>query len=442
MIFMEAREVLTAPAPPYKIDKDSSGNVFYTFDTSEGEQVVQFFKSEARINEYVRYNDDLAERIKPFVTADENNRIYSYELRFGPVDTERNTDFLVDTTTYSLTHKGNPTEVLIGVRGAVEDFIKTSNHDFSVMYFTADGRGRVKTYNLLTKILADKMEVKYFITPDPSISSTYSVYYIFFKDVVHTKKWHYGMKNLHLQNDLNFIINRTKGYYSSFMVEIEFFICDDSGQTIYSPTPRTISYLSITPVGKQINLVPETEFLHFSKEFNYRNGRGVVIEFISERDFEPDSYRSFASSNVYTIGYAYTNALDLWTDENKDLKDEVSFSNNDSSDRFINKIKRLFIDVVENLNDFTLDFIIIKNANSIDPLLHQLIYPIFPYSPAEDEYIKIVDPRDSDFYYIAIYRPGYDIENKEMERNADPDSWTSLPSQRKRDRQLNLPFGF
>lgn len=442
MILIEAREVLTAPAPPYKIDRDSEENVFYTFETSEEDQVVQFLKSRNKINDYVRHNDDLAECIKPFVTADEDNRIYSYELRFGPVNTEGNTNFLVDTTTYSLTHKGNPTEVLIGVRGAVEDFIKTSNHNFSVMYFTAEGRGRVKTYNLLTKILADKMGVKYFITPDPDIFSTHSIYFIFFKDAVHTKEWHYGMKNPQLTINLNFIINLTKRYYSSFMVEIEFFICDDSGQTVHSSTPQTTSYLNIIPVGKQINLVPETEFLHFSKEFNYRNGRGVVIEFISERDFKPDSYRSYVSSSVYTIGSAYTNALDLWTNEYEDLKDEVSFINNDFSDRFINRIKRLFKDVVEDLDDFTLDFIIIKNANSVDPLLHQLIYPIFPYSPAEDEYIKIVDPRDSDFYGIAIYRPGYDIENKEMERNADPDSWTSLPSQRKRDRQLNLPFGF
>ena len=176
MVVNEAIEILNAPRPNYT-KRNYHGVIFYKWKSSTGDMLVSFTPKQVLPNEYPIIGASLEYR--KMLSTDNKGLIYYYEVRFGKK--ELNTEI----EGYELTKTGNPTEILIGVLGATERFQK-EHRDFNYLQYIAIGRGRVKAYNLLTKLMAKKNNLPYYIDGE---NENYANYFVFFTDKTHTKPY-------------------------------------------------------------------------------------------------------------------------------------------------------------------------------------------------------------------------------------------------------------
>lgn len=419
MILNEAREILTAPRPAYTKQEDGE-NILYLFQSSTGPMLVEFLPRE--ISHYNK--SDLAYKIPPEyitnITSDDKGDIHYYELRFGQQDPE----YKNDVRGYEKTNTGNPTEIFIGVLGAVEQFLREYS-EFSFLYYSAAGRGRVKSYNLLTKLMTEIQKVPFFIKNG---ESDHAIYFVFLKDTAHTNPWDYEISEEDEEEE-----EAKKTYYlnSWFNVEDEdeYLRIDlsyallsqeddeDSWEEEEGPYNDTSSEVFIYRVGQGKPLTEDTEFLHFLEGFNALNGIGVYVVYPGE----------------ITPEQAYDNAVDRWAGGSygANMNYDIDTYKLDKELRF------MFKDVSK------IDFIIVKDK-SLDDLVKEWLSEYFDFrSPA---YYSLESPRfsvlddiednEGNPYWIYV-RTDYDYEKSEQ----NVDDWVSLPSQRRRDRQQDLPFG-
>jgi hypothetical protein len=423
MTLQEAQEIKTAPRPQYTISATGYSTI-YKWTASTGDMLVTFLKNGVHVDslQSMYFPNDHYEDI----TMDSNHRVHYYELRFGKADPYENGQVLG----YSLTGTGNPTEIFIGVLGAVEDFM-AKNKDFCMLEYSAQGRGRVKSYNLLTRIMTDIHGLDFYIHGK---AGSQAYYFVFVKDTVHTlpaqlsepepeeddeddeEKTYLllGSNSISPIGDGEFVY---KEWY-----ELRYRTPHDpagyEGDWEDELSGMEFSSMGFQQVGAGVPWNSKCEFLYTLQKFNAFNGSGLVVDYKERPDLERT--REIAENKWPFV--------DSETPVNR------------------TKLLRNLYKLLDDANDY-LDYIIVTDGDLLDTYLMEVLQNFFNFEKAPNfrdwdegrEFNDIVDEDNEGNRFRIYHRLRYDF-SLPVDKGAS--RWTSLPSQRVHDRQQDLPFGY
>lgn len=417
MTLKEAREILTAPRPEYK-KRTYGDNVYYSWKTSVAPMVVELLKK--AIPSYSSIIAEIPPDYQELLTVDDKRFVHFYELRFGQADADGYS------SGYTLTNTGNPTEVFIGVLGAVEQFQKEYS-DFTAIEYTASGRGRVKSYNLLTKLMTANQNLPYHIEGEEGSNATY---FVFFTDSEHTRP--FGSPSMEDEEDeedeevteymRSGNCNAERVSPNRISVFIFYYLLEKTGEDgeweeSEGPFDSTEARVVLSKIGKGIPISDEsTEFLYDLKKFNPMNGTGILVDYVFNHTPEDADDRSVQT---------WRNA-----DDGGNLDDY--------------EVYKYLADMLK--PEESLDYIIVKSGKDLDSYAKDWLENYFDfrrvggyYSNQGLSYDVMEDWDNGGVTYNIYYRLRYDY-SKSAERMDG--QWSSLPSQRRHDRQTDLPYGF
>jgi hypothetical protein len=423
MTLQEANEIKTAPRPEYQIKELFNGKI-YLWKSSAGRMMVEF-RETSKDARYVLDDLPVPKEYLQYITTNDRGEVHYYELRFGPADWVSDRP-----TTYSLTGTGNPTEVFIGVLGAVEDFM-TKNKDFCALEYSASGRGRVKSYNLLTRIMTDIHGLPYHIHNG---GGTSAVYVVFFKDTVNTVPYGTAKKLSTASEDDDepekvYAITAETSAVARGDTRVTF-------QVAYELRWKYVDYYDDEDWEYEDHLVPVlSPLISFDRvdntsalshivgtleKFNVYNGSGVLVDY----------------QGKLSIASAHKVARDQWPSAPEDIPFD--------QDNIHELLDEMFAPM-----DGYLDYIIIRGSqdqqNHIDAGVKSILSKYFNFETAPN-FRNHDEGREYDIMNDTMighpckiyYRLKYDYA---LPADRNVHRWASAPGQAYGDRQQELPYG-
>lgn len=422
MTFMQLLKEV-GDTPPPELTKHVEGNsVYYAFNTPTGVFLVTF--DDTVVFEATSYDDPpIPEDDYQYVTMDNNGKVHGIYLTFGKRSQTRDWDV----ADYSLTDEGISFLVMRGVTHAVETFIR-EYHDFSVLVYSSSGVGRTKAYNFLTRKLSHDNGFHYHANEkfEPGKKHAKGArFFVMVPDQVHTIPFEWKASYLEPEDedengdDTSMVISptvRTKNIPGGLGVSVSYDYWTRSPHDMEpadwgnSETSTSILFLS---VGKD---APDNEYnekLYDLEKFNAFNGNGLMVKYYTS-----------------TIPAIRRQAQIQWPD----FEELIEISSND--------IDGVESAVKHRLNGNRLDYIIIVGGETepeLDSFTEKVLFDVFPlefpYYSDNSKHYGINDIMQGSTVTI-LYLLNYDPQ-----KGNGTDDWTSLPMQRWRDRQQDLPFG-